>query len=96
MVQYLVTYSVQTGKEQQHDEWWRSVGRGFWQQRSGFRDLKMFTTMVGSGPDYVVEIDFDSGRNLLATVENQEAMATLEDFEHLVEDLNTKILIPTS
>lgn len=94
MVQYLVTYSVQTGKEREHDEWWQKVGQGFWQKQAGFNGLQRFSTLVGSGPDIVVEIEFASGRDLVAALEGQEARAVLEEFEHMLESLWTKIIVP--
>lgn len=94
MVQYLVTYSIQTGKERQHDEWWQKVGQGFWQKQARFNGLRRFSTLVGSGPDIVVEIDFASGRDLVTALEGQEARAVLEEFEHMLESLWTKIVIP--
>ena len=96
MVQYLVTYSIQTGKERQHDEWWQKVGQGFWQKQAGFNSLRRFSTLVGTGPDIAVEIDFASGRDLVAALEGQEARTVLEEFEHMLEHLSTKIIVPTA
>jgi len=94
MVQYLVSYSIQTGKERQHEEWWRDVGRGFWQKQPGFGGLRRYSTLLGTGPDIVLEIDFASGRDVVVALEGQEAKTILEDFEHMVEYLSTKIVIP--
>lgn len=94
MVQYLVTYSIQTGKEREHDEWWRTVGYQFWQKQAGYNSLRRYTTLLGSGPDVVVEIDFASGRDVAVALETDEAKKVLENFEHLLEDLSTKIVVP--
>jgi len=93
MVQYLVTYSIQTGKERQHEEWWQKVGKGFWQKQGGFSSLRRYSTLLGAGPDIVLEIDFASGKDVIAALEGQEARDILEEFEHLLEHLSTKIII---
>ncbi len=95
MVQYLVTYSITTGKESDHDNWLRNVGVPFFQRQSGFQDLRAYSTLVGSGPDWVLEIDFDSPENLMRALDSDEAKSLLEDFEHLVTNLSTKIVVPT-
>lgn len=95
MVQYLVTYSIQTGKEQDHDNWLSRVGMPYFQSQEGFREMRAYSTLVGSGPDWVLEIDFDSAENLMKALDTQDAKRILEDFEHLVNNLSTKIMIPT-
>lgn len=94
MVQYLVTYSVITGKESDHDNWLFNVGIPFFQRQPGFQNCKAYSTLVGSGPDWVLEIDFDSPENLMRALDSDEAKGLLEDFEHLVTNLSTKILVP--
>ncbi len=94
MVQYLVTYSITTGRESDHDKWLSDVGYPFFQRQSGFKDLKAFSTLIGSGPDWVLELEFDSSENLMKALDSDEAKRLLEDFEHLVTNLSTKILIP--
>ena len=96
MVQYLVTYSIQTGKEREHDSWLCDVGMNYFKRQPGFRGMRTYSTLVGSGPDWVLEIDFDSSENLMKALESDEAKRILEDFEHLVTNLSTKILMPTS
>ncbi len=96
MVQYLVTYSVQTGREQDHYNWLCNVGMNYFKTQHGFKELRSYSTLVGSGPDWVLEIDFDSSESLMRALESDEAKRILEDFEHLVSDLSTKILMPTS
>ena len=94
MVQYLVMYSVQTGREHLHDDWWQRIGREFWQKQPGFAGIQRYSTLIGSGPDVVWEIDFTSGRDLIAALERSEAKETLEEFEHMVDHLTTKIIVP--
>jgi antibiotic biosynthesis monooxygenase (ABM) superfamily enzyme len=96
MVQYLVTYSIQTGKEQDHDRWLHDIGIKYFQNQEGFQGFRSYSTLVGSGPDWVLEIDFDSSENLMKALESDHARAMLEDFEKLVTDLYTKILTPTT
>ncbi|MCL4370515.1 MAG: hypothetical protein M1380_06365 [Chloroflexi bacterium] len=94
MVQYLVTYSIMTGRESDHENWLRDVGIPFFQKQSGFKEIKSYSTLVGSGPDWVLEIGFDSPENLMKSLDSDEAKRLLEDFEHLVTNLSTKILSP--
>ncbi len=94
MVQYLVTYSIMTGRESDHESWLRDVGIPFFQKQSGFQEIKSYSTLVGSGPDWVLEIGFDSPENLMKALDSDEAKRLLEDFEHLVTNLSTKILSP--
>ena len=95
MVQYLVTYSVLTGREQDHDRWLHETGMEHFQNQSGFQGFKAYTTLVGGGPDWVLEIDFDSSDNLMKSLESDGARKMLEEFEHMVSGLYTKILTPT-
>jgi len=94
MVQYLVTYSIMTGRESDHDLWLRDVGIPFFQRQPGFQEIKSYSTLVGSGPDWVLEINFDSPENLMRALDSEEAKRLLEDFEHMVTNLSTKILTP--
>jgi antibiotic biosynthesis monooxygenase (ABM) superfamily enzyme len=94
MVQYLVTYSIMSGRESDHDNWLRDVGIPFFQRQPGFQEIKSYSTLVGSGPDWVLEINFDSPENLMKALDSDEATRLLEDFEHLVTNLSTKILTP--
>ncbi len=94
MVQYLVTYSVMTGRESDHDNWLQNVGMPLFQKQKGFKGMRAYSTLVGSGPDWVMEIEFDSSENLMKALDSDEAKRILEDFEHLVTNLSTKILIP--
>ncbi|MHB0869610.1 MAG: hypothetical protein ACYC5J_09155 [Chloroflexota bacterium] len=94
MVQYLVTYSIMTGHESDHDSWLRDTGMPFFQKQAGFQNIKAYSTLVGSGPDWVLEIEFDSPENLMKALDSDESKRLLEDFEHLVTNLSTKILVP--
>lgn len=94
MVQYLVTYSVISGREQDHDRWLHDTGMKYFQNQSGFQGFRSYTTLVGGGPDWVLEIDFDSSENLMKALESGQARGTLEEFEKLVSGLYTKILTP--
>ena len=95
MVQYLVTYSVQTGKESDHNDWLHNTGMRHFQNQPGFQGMKAYSTLVGGGPDWVLEIDFDSPENLIKSLESEEAKGVLEQFEQYVHGLYTKILVPT-
>ncbi|MGI5836967.1 MAG: EthD family reductase [Chloroflexota bacterium] len=95
MVQYLVTYSIMTGHESDHDNWMRNQGMPFFQKQPGFKNIRAYSTLVGSGPDWVMEIEFDSSEDLMKALDSDEAKRILEDFEHLVTNLSTKILVPT-
>lgn len=95
MVQYLVTYSVQTGREADHDRWLHDTGMRHFQNQPGFQGMKAYSTLVGSGPDWVLEIDFDSAEDLMKALDSREANEVLERFEQYVHGLYTKILVPT-
>jgi hypothetical protein len=94
MVQYLVTYSIVTGRESDHDNWLRNTGYSFFRNQQGCRDMKAYSTLIGSGPDWVMEVEFDSAENLTRALDTDEAKQILEDFEHMVTNLSTKILVP--
>lgn len=95
MVQYLVTYSVPSGKEREHDDWLHNRGIPHFQSQPGFQGLKAYQTLVGSGPDWVVEIDFDSSDNLIKSLEGDQAKQVLDELEVCVDELYTKILTPS-
>ncbi len=96
MVQYFITYSVQTGKEMEHEEWLRRVGLPFWERQPGFRGLHAFSTLIGDGPDWVLEVEFASAEDLVRALASEEAQRVLETFEHMVRDLETKVLQPAA
>ena len=95
MVQYLVTYSVVNGKESDHNNWLHGAGMRHFQNQPGFQGMRAYSTLVGSGPDWVLELDFDSNENLVKALETDEAKPILEEFEQYVRNLSTKILTPT-
>ena len=94
MVEYLVTYSVQTGREQEHYNLLCDTVMNYFKGQSGFKEVRSYSTLVGSGPDWVLEIEFDSPENLMKALDSDEAKRLLEDFEHLVTNLSTKIMVP--
>ncbi len=95
MIQYLVTYSIQSGHEEDHGNLLCESIMNYLKQQPGFQRMETYSTLVGSGPDWVLEIDFDSSENLMRALGTEQAKGFLEDFEHLVTNLSTKILEPT-
>ena len=96
MVEYLVTYSVQTGREQEHYNLLSDTVMNYFKGQSGFKEVRSYSTLVGSGPDWVLEIDFNSPESLVKSLDTDEAKKILEDFEHVVTNLSTKILEPVA
>lgn len=96
MVQYLVTYSVIDGRESEHDKWLNTRGIPHFQNHPGFQGLKAYQTLVGGGPDWVIEIEFDTPENLMKSLESQAARNILDELEVCVSDLETKILTPAA
>lgn len=92
---YFYTYSIQTGKHREHDEWVRQVGKPFWERQNGYRGQSSHYTLIGSGPDVVTEVEFESPDQITMALEPPEAQRTWEEFETLVKDLETKIIVPT-
>ena len=95
MVQYMVTYSVLNGKESDHNSWLHGTGMQHFQNQPGFQGMRAYSTLVGSGPDWVLELDFDSNEDLMKALESEGAKRILDRFEQYVRNLSTKILTPT-
>lgn len=92
---YMYTYTILTGHHKDHDDWMKNVGLPFWQRQQGFRAFRSTYTLVGSGPDVVAEVDFESPDHITRALETPDAMNLWQEFSTMVRDLMTKILVPT-
>jgi hypothetical protein len=90
---YLYTYSIPSGKNSQHEAWVRTHGEPFWRAQRGFRDFHCYKTLIGTGPDMVALVAFDSADDITHALEAGGAMALWEEFEQIVDELETKVLV---
>lgn len=95
-VQLLVSYTLRADvEESDYDQWARQVAVPWWQNQPGFRAMRGYYTVVGSGARIVVEVDidhFESLAKVLGSADYQRMRRELSDF---AEDIDSRILVPT-
>ncbi len=93
---YHYTYAIRSGQHRQHDEWVQTRGRSFWRDQQGFANFQMYYTLIGPGPDVVTLVEFESAEQITRALAHPEAMTLWEEFSSMVDELETKVLVPTT
>jgi hypothetical protein len=96
MVQLEVSYELRPGvEESDYDVWAREVALPFWQNRQGFRGIRGWYTLVGSGARVVAQIDFDHWESLSATLATSEYMEHRRSLTEFATGIDARVLVPT-
>jgi hypothetical protein len=91
---YVYTYSIPTGKQEAHDQWIREKAEPFWHGQRGFHSFHLYSTLIGPGPDMLTLVEFETADDITHALSQAQAMRLWEEFEELVDELETKIVAP--
>lgn len=95
-VQLMVSYTLAPGvDEDDYDLWARQTAVPWWQNMPGFRAIRGYYTVVGSGARMVVEIDFDHMESLAKVMGMADYQQMRRDLQNFAVDIDTRILVPT-
>lgn len=95
-VQLLVSYTLRGDVEEaDYDQWARQVAVPWWQNQPGFRAIRGYYTVVGSGARIVVEIDVDHFESLAKVLGSEDYQRMRRELTDFAEDIDSRILAPT-
>ncbi len=95
-VQLLITYTLAGDvEESDYADWVRAVGVPWWQDQPGFRAIRGYYTVVGSGARIVVEVDIDHLESLTKILGTSGYMDMRRELSRFAYDIDTRILAPT-
>lgn len=95
-VQLLVSYTLRADVEEaDYDQWARQVAVPWWQNQPGFRAIRGYYTVVGSGARIVVEIDVDHFESLAKVLGSEDYQRMRRELSDFAEDVDSRILVPT-
>lgn len=95
-VQLLISYTLVSGVEEaDYDAWVRGVAVPWWQDQPGFRAIRGFYTVVGSGARIVVEIDLDHLESITKILGSEGYAEMRRELSRFAHDIDSRILAPT-
>lgn len=95
-VQLLISYTLANDVEEaDYDDWVRGVAVPWWQDQPGFRAIRGFYTVVGSGARIVVQIDIDHLESLSKVLGTRGYAEMRRELNRFAHDIDTRILAPT-
>ncbi len=95
-VQLLISYTLaRETEESDYDEWARGVAVPWWQDQPGFRAIRGFYTVIGSGARIVVQIDIDHLESLTKILQSDRYAEMRRELNRFAGDVETRILAPT-
>jgi hypothetical protein len=95
-VQLLVSYTLRADvEESDYDQWARQVAVPWWQNQPGFRAMRGYYTVVGSGARIYVEVDVDHFESLAKVLGSRDYHQMRRELSAFAEDIDSRILVPT-
>lgn len=95
-VQLLISYTLRGDTEESdYGEWARGVAVPWWQDQPGFRAIRGFYTVIGSGARIVVQVDIDHLDSLTKTLSTDGYAEMRRELSRFASDIDTRILAPT-
>lgn len=95
-VQLLISYTLLPDVEEaDYEDWVRGVAVPWWQDQAGFRAIRGFYTVIGSGARVVVQIDIDHLESLSKILGTDRYAAMRRELGRFATDLDSRILAPT-
>lgn len=95
-VQLLVSYTLRHDVEEDDYELWvKQTAVPWWENQPGFRSLRGFTTMVGSGARITVQIDFDHLESLIKVLGTDGFGDMRRELNRFAVDIDSRILQPS-
>jgi hypothetical protein len=95
-VQLMVSYTLRSDVEEaDYDQWARQVAVPWWQNQPGFRAIRGYYTVVGSGARIVVQVDVDHFETLAKVLGSEGYQRMRRELAGFAEDIDSRILAPT-
>ena len=95
-VQLLFSYTLRPDTEEDdYATWVRQVAVPWWQDQPGFRAIRGFYTVIGTGARIVVEIDVDHFESLTWILASHRYAEMRRELNRFAEDVDSRILVPT-
>lgn len=95
-VQLLISYSLRADVEEaDYETWVRQVAVAWWQDQPGFRSIRGFYTVIGTGARIFVQIDFDHLESVVKVLGSPGYGEMRREFGRFAEDVDTRLLAPT-
>lgn len=95
-VQLLISYTLTSDvEESDYDEWVRGVAVPWWQNQPGFREIRGFYTVVGSGARIVVQVDIDHLDSLSKILQTDGYAEMRRELSRFAHDIDSRILART-
>ena len=95
-VQLLISYTLDGFVEEaDYDEWARGVAVPWWQDQPGYRSIRGYYTVVGSGARIVVQVDVDHLESLTKILAADGYAEMRRELNRFARDVDTRILAPT-
>lgn len=95
-VQLLISYTLSSGvEEDDYTDWVRGVAVPWWQNQPGFRAIRGYYTVIGSGARIVVQIDIDHLESLTKIFGSDGYDEMRRELSRFAYDIDTRILAPT-
>lgn len=95
IAQWHAMWDVRPEREQEYVHWMVDVFKPYWKAQAGIRTFRGFWTVVGDGPLYVAEFDFDGLESLAAALANPEWRQMQDTLLSYVTNYATRIMQPT-
>jgi hypothetical protein len=96
MIQLEISYELRPGVEEpDYDTWVRQVAVPWWQNRPGFRAIRGYYTLIGTGARIVAQIDFDHWDSLSATLASPEYLEHRRSLAEFATGIDARVLVPT-
>lgn len=95
-VQLHISYILRSDiEESDYDDWARGVAVPWWQNQPGFRAIRGFYTVVGSGARIVVQIDVDHLDSLTKILGSDAYAEMRRELNRFAVDVDSRILART-
>lgn len=95
-VQLLISYTLRGDiEESDYDQWARQVAVPWWQNQPGFRAIRGYYTVLGSGARLYVEVDIDHFETLAKVLGTPAWDEMRRDLGRFAEDIDLRMLAPT-
>lgn len=95
IVQWHAMWEVRPDRSDEYVRWMLEVFKPFWKAQPGIRAFRGFWTVVGPGPLYVAEFDFDDLASLTAVLDRPEWRQIQDELLSYVTNYSSRILKPT-
>jgi hypothetical protein len=95
-VQLLISYTLRADvEESDYDEWARQVAKPWWENQPGYRALRGYYTVLGSGARIYIQVDVDHYESLAKILGSESWHEMRRDLSRFAEDIDARMLAPT-